>query len=261
MTAPRSLASPLAGGSRIVPGSGARFGNLAALGGRIHTGLDLIAKIGTGVTAPAPGVIRWRRFDLKSGTHVELQHDGFTTRYLHLSSVLASTGMAIPLGATFARSGASGTVTGAHLHFEVLADGQYVDPEPLLFGGQSSANVEQPPWVGASGYPLPAGKSCPAGYNAGTTDPGALAGVPFNLWFNRPTNPDGTVNSCSIVGLGPGSNLAAAELGNQLGNQLGGAAAASARALIPVAVNVAVVAFMVVLAFGGVRQMLTASAA
>lgn len=256
MTAPRSLASPLAGGSRIVPGNGARFGNMAALGGRIHTGLDLIAKIGTGVTAPAPGVLRWKRFDPKSGTNVELQHDGFTTRYLHLSSVLASPGASIPQGFTFARSGASGTVTGAHLHFEVLVDGQYLDPEPLLSGGSSSANVEQPPWEGASAYPLPAGKSCPVGYNAGTVNP-RIGGLPFGLWFNRPTNPDGTINACVESGLAPGDNAALADAGE--------AASAAVRAavgfVIPVAVNVGVVVLVVVLAFAGVRQALSAAAA
>ena len=261
MAAPRSLACPLAGGCTISAGRAAHFGVPAALGGSIHTGLDLRAAIGTPVLAPAPGVLRRRWFGSGTGTNVELQHDGFTTRYRHLSGVLLPVGSPVALGQAFAKSGASGTlVTGPHLHFEVLADGVYEDPEPLLFGGQSSANVEPPLWDGIAAYPLPPGKSCAPGYRTGTMNPGPLGALPFTIWWNRPTNPDGTVNACIGPGLSVGENAAInlAEIPGAAADAIGGAFLS---VLIPVAVNVGVVVLVVVLAFSGARQALAASAA
>jgi len=254
MPAPSSLACPLPT-CAIPPGSGAHFGNKAALGGKIHTGLDLVARIGTRVLAPAPGVVtRW--FENGGGGHMmEVEHKGYVTRYAHLSSRLARKGASVNTGDTIARSGASGNVTGPHLHFEVLADGVLVDPEPLLFGGRSSQNVAYPPALITGGevnlYPRDAGQTCAAGYIPGTANPGLLAGVPGTLWFNRPTNPDGTVNACIQAGLQPGDNAAQADAGEAIGAALG--------AMIPVLVNGGIVVLVVVLAFTGVRQTLAAA--
>lgn len=252
MPAPRSLACPLPS-CKISAGAGAHFGAHAAIGGGIHTGLDLSAPIGTPVHAPAPGIVRSWPQGGSGGFGVEIQHNGFTTRYFHLSTRLARPGAAVALGQVFARSGASGVVTGPHLHFEVLADGQYVDPEPLLFGGQSSSGVDT---SGGSltAYPLEPGKTCPAGYNAGTIQPGILGNIPFNVWFNRPRNPDGSVNACIQVGLGPGDNAALAQ-GGQLA---AGAFAAGLGAVLPVLINLGVGALVVVLAFTGAKQALSA---
>lgn len=252
MAAPRSLACPLPS-CKISAGAGAHFGATAALGGQIHTGLDLSAPIGTRVMAPAPGIVRaWP--DGGAGGHgVELLHDGFTTRYFHLSSRLLRPGAHVDLGQTFARSGASGIVTGPHLHFEVLVDGHYQDPEPLLFGGQSSANVQPIPSPGISAFPLDPGKVCPAGYQTGTVNPRLLGWVPFQLWFGRPTNPDGTINACIQAGLGPGDSAVAADVGDAFAAGLGLA--------IPVVVNAGVGIVVVVLAVAGIRQALSASAA
>lgn len=255
MALPRSLACPLAGGCTISAGSGAHFGAIAALGGRIHTGLDLRAAIGARVVAPAPGVVTRWMIGPQQGYAMEVQHDGFRTRYMHLSSRLARPGVPVGLGATIARSGASGQVTGAHLHFEVLdSDGNLVDPEPLLFGGQSSANVAPAPWDNIGAYPRDADQSCPAGYRAGTVN---VPGVPFTLWFNRPTNPDGTINACIRADLAPGDNVVLAEVQGAAGEAIGGAIGAA----IPVLVNGGVVVLVVVLAFAGARQTLGAAAA
>jgi len=259
MALPVSLACPLAGGCTISAGAGAHFGVLAALGGHIHTGLDLRAAIGTRVVAPAPGVVRRWMSGPQQGYAMEVQHNGFRTRYMHLSTRLAREGTSVALGDTLARAGASGQVTAPHLHFEVLdADGHLVDPEPLLFGGQSSANVQQPPFDGISAYPLDDGKRCPTGYQTGTVKPpGIVAAIPGTLWFARRLNPDGTVNACIQAGLAPGDNAAMADAGEAVT----AAAAALVGVVLPIAVNVGVVVLVVVLAFSGARQALAATAA
>lgn len=210
----------------------------------------------------APGtVLRWMDGP-QQGHAMEVQHDGFVTRYLHLSTRLAPERSQVDLGSTIARTGASGMVTGAHLHVELLVDGVLVDPEPLITGAAApAANVQQPPGDGISAYPLDPGKSCAAGYNVGTVAPGLLAGVPFNLWWNRQTNADGTINACVRPDVAPGTNLAAADAGRIAGDAAAAAALATAGALLPVLVNLGVVVLVVVLTASGARQALGAAAA
>jgi hypothetical protein len=242
----------------IVPGAAARFGVPAALGGGIHTGLDLVASYGTPVYAANGGLVRsW--WDVGGGLLVEVREsDRFATRYAHLSRValpgLAGRGgQVVSAGQLIAYSGASGLlVVGPHLHFEVLVDGQVVDPAPYL-GLGGSLTVEQPPSTGISAFPLDIGKSCPPGYNAGTVNPRIAGAIPFGIWFGRPTNPDGTVNACVLVGVQPGTNLAAADIGAAVVAGLIGIVASIGAAVLVVGVPVGAA----ILALAGARRILS----
>jgi murein DD-endopeptidase MepM/ murein hydrolase activator NlpD len=67
------------------------------------------------------------------GTTVVLDHgNNLTTRYAHLSAIEAQVGERVASGQVIARSGATGRVTGPHLHFEVLESGKPVNPEEKL---------------------------------------------------------------------------------------------------------------------------------
>ncbi|MNQ85275.1 Murein DD-endopeptidase MepM [compost metagenome] len=50
------------------------------------------------------------------------------TRYAHASELLVSQGMTVLPGQKIARVGSSGRSTGAHLHFEILEQGRFIDP-------------------------------------------------------------------------------------------------------------------------------------
>ena len=69
----------------------------------------------------------------KFGNYLKISHgNGLETMYLHCSKLLVSSGSRVSKGQTIARSGATGMVSGAHLHFVVKKNGNYVNPQNYL---------------------------------------------------------------------------------------------------------------------------------
>lgn len=96
---------------------------------RPHNGTDFATPIGTPVLAAADGtVIRVENHPF-AGRYVEIQHHGqYKTRYLHLDRALVRAGQRVGRGQRIALSGASGRVTGAHLHYELHSNNRPVNP-------------------------------------------------------------------------------------------------------------------------------------
>ncbi len=98
-----------------------------------HSGVDIAAPTGTSVLAPLDGVVEEVSSDAERGTVVVLSHGGgFKTRYHHLGGVQVRAEQPVRKGEAFATVGATGKVTGPHVHFEVLDLGQAFDPAPFL---------------------------------------------------------------------------------------------------------------------------------
>lgn len=98
-------------------------------GRRFHQGVDIAMPVGRDVPVARAGQVAFAGEQGGYGLTVVVNHgDGISTRYAHLSELHVSAGDTVTDGQTIARSGATGRVTGAHLHFEVLRDGQPVDP-------------------------------------------------------------------------------------------------------------------------------------
>ncbi|MZE72335.1 M23 family metallopeptidase, partial [Streptomyces sp. SID5789] len=55
--------------------------------------------------------------------------------YSHLSALETAVGQSVEAGTPIGRVGSTGLSTGPHLHFEVVLDGYYTDPQPWLVGG------------------------------------------------------------------------------------------------------------------------------
>jgi murein DD-endopeptidase MepM/ murein hydrolase activator NlpD len=107
---------------------------------RYHKGIDFRADRGTPVRAAAPGVVKLARRWQGYGNCVVIDHGlGVETRYAHLSRFRVSEGDFVATNALIALSGATGRVTGPHLHFEVRQDGRPVDPERAFVGGVAPA--------------------------------------------------------------------------------------------------------------------------
>lgn len=98
-----------------------------------HNGLDLAAVTGTPVHAPTPGVVVYARPFYYSGNTVILDHGhGLFSTMAHLSIIDVKEGQQVTQGELLGKVGATGRVTGPHLHWAVRLHGDRVDPLKLL---------------------------------------------------------------------------------------------------------------------------------
>ena len=101
--------------------------------GYLHTGVDIAWAPGTPVEATANGQVLQTGYTEDQGNFITIQHKyGFTTRYLHLSEVVARKGDHVNRGDTIGYVGSTGLSTGPHLHYEVRLGANYVDPMNFL---------------------------------------------------------------------------------------------------------------------------------
>ncbi|MGH9247932.1 MAG: LysM peptidoglycan-binding domain-containing M23 family metallopeptidase [Acidimicrobiales bacterium] len=99
---------------------------------KLHTGTDYGYGDGRAYAARA-GTVAAVTYDRAYGNMVTIGHGGgVVTRYAHLASAAVSGGDPVAAGQVVGRIGSTGYATGAHLHFEVLKDGQVVDPAGWL---------------------------------------------------------------------------------------------------------------------------------
>jgi murein DD-endopeptidase MepM/ murein hydrolase activator NlpD len=110
----------------------------------MHKGVDLAGPVGEPIYAAADGVI------VEAGYHgggygkfVEIDHGaGIVTRYGHLSSIDVRKGDRIKRGEEIGGMGSTGRSTGSHLHYEVLIDGEQVNPMPFLEAAETVLAVQ-----------------------------------------------------------------------------------------------------------------------
>ncbi len=123
---------------RLISGYGMRV-NPFHKGLYEHLGLDLAAPRGTAVLAAAAGTIsQLKRSDLQAGygNYVEIDHgNGVVTRYAHLEDITVRYGSKISKGEPIGTVGSSGGSVAPHVHYEVIRDGQNVDPVYYLIEG------------------------------------------------------------------------------------------------------------------------------
>jgi murein DD-endopeptidase MepM/ murein hydrolase activator NlpD len=101
-----------------------------------HRGVDFAVPVGTPVQAPGPGTVIFVADRMLTGHTVVIEHaPGVYSVYFHLSQALVTPGTRVLRGDRIALSGATGFVTGPHLHWEWRVGGVSVDPLELVATG------------------------------------------------------------------------------------------------------------------------------
>ena len=98
----------------------------------MHNGIDFSAETGTPVIASANGTVRSAEFAAAAksyGNRVIIDHgSGFSTSYSQLEKFIVEAGQSVKKGEIIGYVGSTGMSTGPHLHYEIMKDGNYVDP-------------------------------------------------------------------------------------------------------------------------------------
>ncbi|HUL72346.1 MAG TPA: M23 family metallopeptidase [Vicinamibacterales bacterium] len=98
-----------------------------------HAGLDISADKGTPVRATADGVVESAGYNGNYGNCILITHGfGIATRFGHLSGYAVGIGQKVKRGDTIGYVGATGRATSSHLHYEILLNGQPINPLRLL---------------------------------------------------------------------------------------------------------------------------------
>lgn len=103
-------------------------------GSDFHPGMDIANDYGTPIVATADGTVEDAGWNTGGyGNLVDVDHgNGYKTRYAHCQQVVVSPGQYVHKGQIIAYMGSTGYSTGPHVHYEVLINGQRVNPVGYL---------------------------------------------------------------------------------------------------------------------------------
>ena len=103
-------------------------------GSDFHPGIDIANDMGTPIVATADGIVDYAGWNAGGyGNMVDIDHgNGMMTRYGHASQVIVSVGQYVQRGQVIALMGSTGFSTGPHVHYEVIINGQRVNPISYL---------------------------------------------------------------------------------------------------------------------------------
>jgi murein DD-endopeptidase MepM/ murein hydrolase activator NlpD len=123
------------------------FGRARVFNGSVqsrHMGLDFAGAVGAPVRAVNRGVVRIVDDFYLGGNVVYIDHGaGLVTAYLHLSETLVAVGDTVQRGTVIGRVGATGRVTGPHLHLIVRYGRYSLDPQTLLQPAQRQPSAQR----------------------------------------------------------------------------------------------------------------------
>jgi len=163
-------------GWRVHPISGAR---------ELHRGIDIGRPTGTPILAAHDGVITFAGSMGGYGNVVFISGDnGIETRYAHCDTILVTVGQQVSMGDVIATVGSTGDSTGPHLHFEILRNGQHLNP---IFFAQTNSDptADTGPIFGDPGAPIGDGT-----FEAMLAEATRLVGAPYVFGASGPNSFD-----------------------------------------------------------------------
>ena len=120
-------------GGYVSSSFGGRANPFSGYGSDWHPGIDIAVDYGTPVYASAAGYVQQSGWYGGYGKYIRLSHDfGYETAYGHMSRLAVSAGSFVKKGEIIGYVGSTGYSTGPHLHFEVLKNGEQVNPATLM---------------------------------------------------------------------------------------------------------------------------------
>ncbi len=134
----------------VVHQANSAFGTRSIFNGEArnsHSGADFLSPAGTPIKAPAPGKVVIADNLYFSGGTVMVDHGlGVVSLFAHMSKILAKAGNDVAQGEILCLVGATGRVTGPHLHWTVRVNGARVDPLSLLalLRANATAGIQEP---------------------------------------------------------------------------------------------------------------------
>ncbi len=111
----------------------------------MHQGIDFTASIGTEIYATGNGVVeKVEAMGRGYGNNVVINHGfGYETLYAHMSKFKVRPGQRISRGDIIGYVGSTGSSTGPHVHYEVMKNGQKIDPINYFFNDLSAVDYEK----------------------------------------------------------------------------------------------------------------------
>ncbi|MFD4739886.1 peptidoglycan DD-metalloendopeptidase family protein [Streptomyces virginiae] len=132
----QQMAMPLHGDFPVTSPYGMRVHPVTGVH-KLHTGMDFGVPEGRPVLAAKEGTVTFAGWNAAYGNRVIISHGTIggaqiSTTYNHMSALNVATGQQVGVGTVVGLVGSTGYSTGAHLHFEVQQNGQYVNPAPWI---------------------------------------------------------------------------------------------------------------------------------
>lgn len=132
----QAMAMPLSGNPPVTSPFGMRVHPVTGVY-KLHSGIDFGVAAGVPVLAAEEGVVTFAGMTSGYGNRVVVSHGMIegkrvSTTYNHLSAISIAKGQRVGVGTVVGLVGSTGYSTGAHLHFEVQVNGEYVDPAPWI---------------------------------------------------------------------------------------------------------------------------------
>ena len=109
-----------------------RFGLRENVEPKYHTGIDIAEDQGTIIYAAMEGTVELVSGEGSYGNHFKITNGEVTTLYAHCKTVYVKEGDYVKQGEKVAEVGETGNATGPHLHFEIIRNGELVNPDLVL---------------------------------------------------------------------------------------------------------------------------------
>ncbi|MDQ3050727.1 MAG: M23 family metallopeptidase [Bacteroidota bacterium] len=112
---------------------------------KMHEGMDFTAPVGTEIYASGNGVVKEIEYDSKGyGNHVIISHGfGYETLYGHMSKIKVRPGQKVNRGDVIGVVGSTGTSTAPHLHYEVIKQGNKINPINFFYNDLTAEEYEK----------------------------------------------------------------------------------------------------------------------